>query len=236
MKKFLLFVGLAAFLSSCDVLKTVAQPTGNSGAVTESEAGAGVKEALSQGLAKAVTQLNRTDGFFGDAVYKILLPPDAQRIERTLRNLGMNAMVDKAILSINRGAEEAVGKATPIFADAIRQMTLQDAIGLIRNGDTSITHFFRSKTSTKLTQAFSPVIKTALDNTEATKYYGDIITTYNKLPTTMRKLNPDLVGFVTERATNALFDQVAQEEKNIRVNPIARGSDLLKRVFGGILR
>ena len=231
MKRFLPFLSLVFILSSCDVLKSVAQPTG--GPITESEAGGGIKEALSQGLAKAVTQLNRTDGFFGDAIYKILLPPDAVRIERTLRNIGMGSMVDRAILSINRGAEEAVGKATPIFADAIRSMTLQDAIGLVRNGDTSITHFFRSKTSQQLMTAFTPVIKTALDQTDATKHYGEIITTYNKLPTTMRKLNPDLVGFVCERATNALFDQVSKEEKNIRTNPIARGTDLLKKVFGG---
>lgn len=231
MKRFLPFLSLLIILSSCDVLKTVAQPTG--GGITEVEAGGGIKEALSQGLAKAVTQLNRTDGFFGDAIYKILLPPDAVRIERTLRNIGMGSMVDRAILSINRGAEEAVGKATPIFANAIRSMTLQDALGLVRNDDTSITHFFRSKTSQQLMAAFTPVIQGSLDATDATKHYGDIITTYNKLPTTMRKLNPDLVGFVCERTTNALFDQVSKEEKNIRSNPVARGTDLLRKVFGG---
>lgn len=177
-------------------------------------------------------QLNSVDGFFKDAVYKILLPPEAKKIENTLRSLGMNSLVDKAILSINRGAEEAVGTAKPIFADAIKSMTLQDAIGLIKNGDTSATHFFRVKTTDKLVAAFTPIIQASLNKADATKYYGDIIKTYNDLPTTFKKLNPDLTGYVTNRATNALFDLIGKEEVNIRTNFLARTTDLLKKVFG----
>ena len=202
------------------------------GPVTEAEAGQGIKEALSQGLVKSVLQLNSVDGFFKDAVYKILLPPEAKKIENTLRSLGMNSLVDKAILSINRGAEEAVGTAKPIFADAIKSMTLQDAIGLIKNGDTSATHFFRVKTTDKLVAAFTPIIQASLNKADATKYYGDIIKTYNDLPTTFKKLNPDLTGYVTNRATNALFDLIGKEEVNIRTNFLARTTDLLKKVFG----
>ena len=202
------------------------------GGVTESEAGAGIKEALGQGLVKAVLQLNRTDGFFKDALYKVLLPPDAKKIENTLRDIGMGKMVDKAILAINRAAEDAAAFAKPIFVDAIKSMTISDAIGLVRNGDTSATHFFRVKTTDKLIAAFMPVIKTSLDKVEATKYYGDIVTTYNNFPTTFKKINPDLPGFVTSRATDALFDLVAKEELNIRQNLIARTSDLLRKVFG----
>jgi hypothetical protein len=109
--------------------------------ITQAEAGQGIKEALSQGLAKAVLQLNTTDGFFKNAYYKILLPPDAQKIENTLRTLGFRSMVDKAVLQINRGAEDAAGYAKPTFVDAIKSMTLSDAIGLVKNGDTSATHF-----------------------------------------------------------------------------------------------
>ena len=202
------------------------------GGVTESEAGAGIKEALGQGLVKAVLQLNRTDGFFKDALYKVLLPPDAKKIENTLRDIGMGKMVDKAILAINRAAEDAAAFAKPIFVDAIKSMTISDAIGLVRNGDTSATHFFRVKTTDKLIAAFMPVIKTSLDKVEATKYYGDIVTTYNNFPTTFKKINPDLPGFVTIKATDALFDLVAKEELNIRQNLIARTSDLLRKVFG----
>ena len=115
-------------------------------------------------------------------------------------------------------------------------MLLQDAIGLVKNGDTSATHFFREKTTTKLTAAFLPVIKSSLNKTEATKYYGDIVNTYNNFPTTLKKINPDLPGYVTERATHALFDLIAKEEKNIRQNPLARTSDILRKVFGGLIK
>ena len=142
----------------------------------------------------------------------------------------------KAILAINRAAEDAAGFAKPIFVDAIKSMTISDAIGLIRNGDTSATHFFRVKTTDKLMAAFMPVIKSSLDKVEATKYYGDIVTTYNNFPTTFKKINPDLPSFVTGKATDALFDMVAKEEQNIRQNILARTSDLLRKVFGGSIK
>ncbi len=233
MKKLLLVTLGAIILMSCDVIKSIPLPGGGTGpGLTEAEAGQGIKEALSQGLVGAVLRLNKTDGFFKDALYKILLPPDAKKVENTLRDLGFNSMVDKAILQINRGAEDAAGYAKPIFLDALKSMTISDAIGLVKNGDTSATHFFRVKTTTKLMEAFLPVIKASLDKVEATKYYGDIITKYNNFPTTFRKINPDLPGFVTAKATEALFDLVAIEEKNIRTNFTARSTDLLKKVFG----
>lgn len=230
MKRLFAALALTITLASCDVLSKI--PTGGGG-VTETEAADGIKEALSQGLVKAVLQLNREDGFFKDALYKILMPPDAKKIENTLRDLGMGKMVDKAILQINRAAEDAAGYAKPIFVDAIKSMTLSDAIGLVRNGDTSATHFFRVKTTDKLIAAFLPVIRTSLDRVEATKYYSDVINTYNNFPTTIKKINPDLPSFVTTKATDALFDLVAKEELNIRQNIAARTTDLLRKVFGG---
>ena len=227
MRKLVFISLLALTLSSCDVLSKL--PTGT---VSEAEAGEGIREALGQGLVKAVLQLNREDGFFRDALYKILLPPEARKIENTLRDLGMGKMVDKAILQINRAAEDAAGFAKPIFVDAIKSMTISDAIGLVRNGDTSATHFFRVKTTDRLIAAFMPVIKSSLDKVDATKYYGDVINTYNNFPTTFKKLNPDLPSFVTGRATNALFDLVAREEVNIRQNFAARTTEILRKVFG----
>ena len=235
MKKFLAAIGLMIMLSGCDVLQQIPTGTNTGGTVTQAEAATGIKEALSQGLVKAVMQLNRQDGFYGDAFYRILLPPDAKKIENTLRTLGLGKTVDKAILQINRGAEDAAGFAQPIFVDAIRQMTLTDAINIVRGGDTSATHYFRTKTMGKLTAAFLPVIKNSLNKVEATKYYSDIVNTYNNFPTTFTKINPDLPSFVTDRATNALFDLVAKEEKNIRENPVARTTEILKKVFGGRL-
>lgn len=230
MKKLLSVICLTVALSGCNELMNL--PTGSGNGVTEAEAGGGIKDALSQGLVNAVLKLNKEDGFFKDALYKVLLPPDAKKIENTLRDLGMNKMVDKAILQINRAAEDAAGYAKPIFVDAIKSMTISDAIGLIKNGDTSATHFFRVKTTDKLIAAFSPVIKTSLDKLDATKFYADMVNTYNNFPTTFKKINPDLPSFVTGKATDALFDLVAKEEQNIRQNIAARTTDLLKKVFG----
>ncbi|MES1226111.1 MAG: DUF4197 domain-containing protein [Bacteroidota bacterium] len=237
MKRMLVFLFAIVTLASCDVINQLPTSTGGVGTgVSENEAAQGIKEALAQGIAKAVLQLNTTDGFFKSELYKILLPPDAKKIENTLRDLGLNSMVDKAILQINRGAEDAVGYAKPIFVDAIKSMTLKDAIGLVRNGDTSATHFFREKTTDKLFAAFLPVIKSSLDKVQGTKYYGDMVNKYNSFPTTFKKLNPDLAGFVTTKATEALFDLVAKEELNIRNNFAARTTDLLKKVFGGLIK
>ena len=229
MKRILAVIMFSSLFYGCDVIKQLPQMTG----VTEGEAGEGIKQALSQGLAGAVLKLNREDGFFKDAFYKILIPEDARKVENTLRDLGLGSMVDKAILQINRGAEDAAGYAKPIFVNAIKSMTIQDAIGLVRNGDTSATHFFREKTTAQLTAAFLPVIKSSLDKVNATKYYGDMVAKYNSIPL-VKKINPDLSGYVTMKATNTLFELVAQEEKNIRTNFAARTTDLLKKVFGGL--
>jgi Protein of unknown function (DUF4197) len=201
--------------------------------ITENEAGQGIKEALLQGVTTAVLNLNKTDGFFGNQLYKMLLPEDAKKVEKTLRNLGMGSQVDKAILAINRGAEDAVGFAKPIFIDALKEMTLKDALNIIKGDKDEATKYFKDKTKQKLITAFTPSVKTSLDKVEATKYYSDIVTTYNKLPTTFKKADPNLTDYVVGKAVDALFDQVAKEEANIRANPLARTSDILKKVFGG---
>ena len=205
----------------------------SSSGISPDEAGNGIKEALTQGVTTAVLNLNKTDGFFGSEVYKMLLPPDAVKMENTLRKAGMGAQVDKAILAINRGAEDAVAFAKPIFVDAIKQMTITDALNILKGNKDAATQYFKQKTTEKLVGAFTPSVKTSLDKVDATKYYGDIVNTYNKFPTTFKKINPDLTSFVVGKAVDALFDQVAKEEANIRANPLARTSDLLKKVFGG---
>src|SRR6478736_6391683 len=152
-----------------DLLKKIS-PTD----ITEAEAGRGVKEALAQGVAKAVLNLHRTDGFFGSDVYKVLLPPDARRAETALRGIGLGGQVDKAILAINRGAEDAVGEAAPIFTDAIEEMTVTDALGIIRGNKDAATQYFRRKTSGGLIATFTPPVRSSLDRTQATRYYADI--------------------------------------------------------------
>ena len=200
--------------------------------LSQDEAGMGIKEALTQGVTTAVLNLNKTDGFFGSAFYKVLLPPDAVKIEKTLRTAGMGSQVDKAILAINRGAEDAVAFAKPIFVDAIREMTITDALNILRGNKDAATQYFRQKTTEKLIAAFTPSVQSSLEKVNATKYYGDIVSTYNNFPTTFKKVNPDLTSYVVGKAVDALFDQVAKEEANIRANPMARTTDLLKKVFG----
>ena len=165
--------------------------------------------------------------------YCLLTP---EKIETTLRRMGMGAQVDRAILSINRGAEDAVGFAKPIFIDAIKEMTLTDAMNIVRGNKDAATQYFKQKTAQKLMAAFSPSVQSSLDKVQATKYYGDIVNTYNKLPTTFNKVNPDLTSYVVSRAVDALFDQVAKEEANIRANPTARATDILKKVFGSVIK
>ncbi len=202
------------------------------GILSQTDASSGIKEALSNGLTTAVKNLNKTDGFF-KSIYKVLLPPEAQKIENALRKVGMGKLVDTAIFTINRGAEKAVGSAAPIFVKAIREITLTDAIGLVKGGNNSITQFFKTKTQQSLVEAFTPIVKSSLDSTSATKHYADLVNAYNKLPTTMKKMNPDLTSHVVGKSVDALFDQISKEETNIRSNPAARGTDLLKKVFGG---
>jgi hypothetical protein len=230
----LLLAGIFSISSGAQSILDKAKQTisGKNSGITEAEAGSGVKEALNNGISSAVSFLNKPDAFFKNELYKVLLPPDAKKMEKTLRDIGMGKMVDDAILAINRGAEDAVGYATPIFVDAIKQMTVTDALKLVTGGKNSITEFFKSKTSAKLKEAFLPVIKTSLEKTNATKYYGDAVTRYNKVPL-VKKMNPDLSDYVAERTLFALFDRIAMEESNIRSNPAARTSDLLKKVFGG---
>jgi len=203
-----------------------------SSGITEDEAAQGVKAALSQGVADAILNLHKTDGFFGNSFYKVLLPPDARKAETTLRKIGLGGQVDKAILSINRGAEDAVGSAGPIFTEAIKEMTLNDAIGIVRGNKDAATQYFRLKTMKQLDVAFSPPVQQSLDKTNATRYYADIANTFNRLPTTSEKIDPDLTSYVVGKAMDALFDQVAREEADIRTNPLARSTEILKKVFG----
>ncbi|HVX51029.1 MAG TPA: DUF4197 domain-containing protein [Chitinophagaceae bacterium] len=193
----------------------------------------GLKDALNKGVQAGTQKLSITDGFFKNMAVKILMPPEAQKAEKTLRGMGLGDEVDKAILSMNRAAEDACKSAAPIFLDAIKKMTITDAIGILKGGDSSATSYLRVKTTHELTTAFMPVIKTSLDKVDATKYWNTIMTTYNKVPF-VKKVNPDLADYVTQKALSGLFYEIAQEEVSIRKNPVARTTDILKKVFGGL--
>jgi hypothetical protein len=232
MKFKILLSAIVFVLSSCTGLQNLPVST----SITEAEAAQGIRQALDQGVDRGISLLNKQDGFFGNEAYKLFLPAEAVKIENTLRQVGMGSLVDRAIIQINRAAEDAVGYARPIFVDAIREMTIADAINIIRGGNNSATQYFRQKTTEKLIAAFLPVIRGSLDKFSATKYYGDMVSTYNNFPTTLNKLNPDLPSYVAGKAVDALFDQVAKEEVNIRSNVAARSTEVLKKVFGWAAR
>ena len=220
--------------TSGDILKKAGSIFGkkNGGGLSNEDVIAGLKEALSVGARKSSDKLSALDGFFANAAIKVLMPEEAKKVESTLRNIGLGNMVDKAILSMNRAAEEASKSAAPIFVDAITSMSIQDAFGILKGSDSAATVYLKGKTTASLTNAFKPVIETALEKTNATKHWKDVFETYNKLPTTFNKVNTDLSGYVTDKALTGLFFQVALEEQKIRKDPAARVTDILKKVFG----
>jgi hypothetical protein len=192
---------------------------------------AGLKDALNHGIQKSTQQLSAVDGFFKDAAVKILLPPEAAKMEKTLRSAGFGPQVDKAILDLNRAAEDAAKSAAPIFLDAIKKMSLSDGINILRGPDTAATGYLRKSTTIQLTAAFLPVIKSSLDKVGATNSWKTVVDAYNKIPF-HSKVNSDLPGYTTGKALDGVFYYVAVEEKSIRKDPAAQADDLLKKVFG----
>src|ERR1041385_2919305 len=197
---------------------------------TSSEVAEGLKEALLKGVSVGADKLSQADGYLGNAQIKIPFPPDAKRAEDRLRQLGLNNEVDRFIATLNHGAEDAAKDAKPIFISAIQQMTIQDAWSILKGQQDAATQYLKKTTTTQLKDKFKPVIQNSLNKVNATKYYSDLVNTYNKIPF-VEKANPDLNSYATDLAIQGLFTMVAKEEKNIRQDPVARTSDLLKKVF-----
>ena len=217
--------------SSCDTAKQLLNNLPqNGGGLSTDDIVAGLKQALTVGTQNGTSKLSAVDGFFANAAIKVLMPPEAQKVENTLRSIGLGSVVDKAVLSMNRAAEDAAKSATPIFVDAIKQMTITDALGILKGGKTAATDYFKQKTTLALTSAFKPVVSQSLDKVNATKYWKDVFSTYNKFSS--NPVNTDLSGYVTGKAIDGIFYQVASEEQKIRQDPAARVTDLLKKVFG----
>lgn len=236
MKKILLlltlfFVSVNAARSQVlkDVLNKVTKSTQGSN-LSNDDIVSGLKEALRVGTDSSTKKLSKMDGFFKDAAVKILMPEEAKKVERTLRNFGMGNLVDKAILSMNRAAEDAASGVGTIFWDAIRQMSITDGLKILRGGNYAATDYLKSMTTKQLTEKFRPVIETSLAKTEATKYWKDLFTAYNRF--SKDPVNTDLTAYVTERALAGLFLQIGQQEQKIRKDPAAQVTDILKKVFG----
>jgi len=199
--------------------------------LTTAEVGEGLKEALINGISKGSDIASQEDGYYKNPELKIPFPPDVKRVEDKLRQIGMGGEVDKFVTALNRGAEDAAKEAKPIFISAINQMTIEDAWGILKGQPDAATQFLKRTTTPQLKQKFQPVIQTSLDRVSATKYYGNVINTYNKIPF-VEKVNPNLNEYATDLAIQGLFVMIAKEEKNIRQDPVARSSELLRRVFG----
>jgi hypothetical protein len=227
----LLFLFIS-YNSDAQLFKNAKKILGSSGSgFTESEAADGIKEALVKGTGESVNLVSIADGYFGNPEIKIPFPEDAKQVETKLRSMGMGKKVDEAILSINRAAEDAAREAKPIFVSAIKGMSIGDAIGIVKGESNAATEYLRKSTTPDLRIKFQPSIKTSLDKVQATKYWSDLINTYNKIPF-IQKVNPDLSAYVTGKAIDGLFVMIAKEEKKIRKDPLARTSELLKKVFG----
>jgi hypothetical protein len=240
MRKLILAAALLATMNSCqsqnfgNILKQANDVLSGttSGALTTEEIGRGLKEALTVGIKNSSSQASALNGYLGNQTIKLLFPPEAQKVEQKLRDLGLGNECDKFITTLNRGAEKAAEKAVPIFVDAITQMTIQDALSILKGDKDAATNYLKRTSSQALMNAYAPIMQDAISSTGATKMYGDIASTYNKIPFT-QKINPDLQQYATQKAVDGLFLLVAQEEQKIRENPAARVSDILKRVFGG---
>lgn len=217
----------AGFLE--DLLRSV--DIGSTAKKDEQTIANGLKEALTIGTQNAVKDVSRTDGYFSNAVIKILLPEDIQRVANVLSQIGFKKEVDNFILSMNRAAEKAAPMATSIFLDAIKSMTIEDAIGILNGGDTSATDFFKKKTTDKLYNSFKPIISDSMQKVGTVNSYKELTKGIESIPFIEHK-SLDIEHYVTKKALDGLFYMVGEEEKKIRTNPAARVTDLLKTVFG----
>lgn len=231
MKKTFLLLSLIVLFSfsGCDTAKNILNSVSTNGSLSNADVVQGLKEALKVGTDTASYHLSLLDGFYKDNMIKILMPPEAQNVEKTLRSLGLGSTVDKAVLSMNRAAEDASKYVGNIFLNAITQMTFQDAFGILRGGNTAATDFLKEKTTAQLTIAFAPIVSKSLDNTDATKYWKDVFTVYNRVSS--KPVNTDLTAYVTQKALDGLFYHIGLEEQSIRKDPAARVTDILKKVF-----
>lgn len=228
---------LALVLTGCtsaqinQAISDVNKSLGGEKPLTTAEVAEGLKEALVKGISTGSDLVSVTDGYFKNPEIKIPFPEDVKKVEDALRKIGLGSQVDRFVMTLNRGAEDAAKEAKPIFIAAIKSMTIQDAWAILKGEDDAATEYLKRTTSALLKDKFKPVIQSSLNKVNATKYYGEIVTRYNQIPL-VEKVNPNLDDYATDRAIEGLFVMIAKEEKNIRQDPIARTTEILKRVFG----
>jgi hypothetical protein len=211
--------------------KTINDAANSVGGLTNDEIIQGLKEALTVGISNGSSQASALDGYYKNNLIKLSFPPDVQRVETTLRQVGLGSEVDKFILSLNRAAEDAAKKSKPIFVKAITSMSIQDGLSILKGDSTAATKYLQRTTNQELYNQFLPVVDSTLKLNKTTKYYADLVNAYNKIPL-VQKVNPDLKQYATQKAIDGLFVLIAQEERKIRKDPVARVSEILRKVFG----
>lgn len=205
--------------------------SGNQGAgLSNADIVNGLKEALKVGTNNSTSAASKLDGFYKNPSIKIPFPREAKEMESQLRSLGMGNEVDKFIMTLNRAAEDAAKSAAPIFLNSIQKMNINDGLSILKGGDNAATNFLKNTSNAALIAAFKPIVESSLNKVQITKYWNPLFTTYNKVPF-VKKMNPDLNQYVTDKAIEGLFKLVADEEFKIRKNPAARVNDILKKVF-----
>jgi len=229
MKKKLFLLVVVFQLSACSELQQVVSQL-PSGGITNNQIAGGLKEALNNGITNQVNTLAIENGFFKNELVKILLPEELQKVDNTLRKIGLSKLADEGLKVLNRAAEDAVGEAIPIFVDAIKNMSFVDARNILLGDKNAATQYLRESTSKALYEKFSPIINNSFQKVGADKIWTNLITKYNNLPLT-NDVNTNLTDYVTVEALKGVFTMVEVEEREIRSKVASRTSDLLKRVF-----
>ena len=217
-------------LTSCAELKQIASQLPQQYGVTDAEINSGLRQALQMGIDKEVTSLASENGFFRNELVRIGLPQELQKVDKTLRDVGLDALADEGLKVLNRAAEDAVSEAIPVFADAVKGISFTDARNILLGADNAATIYLSDKTEQELYRRFNPIISNSLNKVGATQVWKNIIDKYNSLPVTSN-VNPDLPDYVTNEALEGVFIMIAQEEKDIRNSLSARTTDLLRKVF-----
>ncbi len=227
---FALFVVLN--FTACAELQQVVDslPQDSSAILSTTDIAAGLRQALDIGIDKQVTKLTQTDGFFKNDLVKISLPQELQKVDKGLRDIGLGSLADEGLKVLNRAAEDAVKEATPIFVDAVKEITFDDAKNILLADDNAATQYLTTKTQTELYSKFKPVINNSFSKVGADQIWSNLITKYNAIPFTSN-VNPDLTDYVTQEALKGVYTMIAVEEKEIRTKASSRTTDLLQKVF-----
>lgn len=230
MKKYFALILLIG-LMSCAELQGIADklPDGSTG-ISNAQIAEGLRAALDQGIDKQVTKLTQTDGYYKNDLVKILLPEELQKVDKTLRDIGLSSLADEGIKALNRAAEDAVGTATPIFINAVKGITFADAKTILLGSDDAATNYLTGRTESALYNEFHPVINKSFQKVGADQIWSNLINRYNNIPFTT-SVNPDLTDYVTDQALKGVYKMIAVEEKDIRTKLASRTSDILKQVF-----